>query len=284
MFNYIHETIINDAAACQPIKNNSDKVVGALIKRAGNYDLAKIVDGKIYRTVGVEGKQGWAVLAPKDLDPGQLARITINVKTPGTEFLEFASPNWQEFSKPVVVETSAESAADLAAALKLALNEDNKLFTIKVGEASETGPDGSTPIDGKVLLVLAESWMNFAEINYDIITEAGELVTPGTTEKIVASVPEFATAKWLVENLRFPTYPNRRYAPLYADEAPVAGQVYTQYTFEYHVKRSVPGGLAAVGQVVDSITTMVFYVAPAAKAAFETAFTSTDPNVTIAFV
>ena len=83
---------------------------------------------------------------------------------------------------------------------------------------------------------------------------------------------EFATAKWIVENLRFPSHPNRRYAPLYADEAPIAGTVYTEYSFEYRVKRSVPGGLSAVGQVADSIVRIVFYVAPAAQSAFEAAF------------
>ena len=129
------------------------------------------------------------------------------------------------------------------------------------------------------MLEAAETWMDFAEVNYDLVTFADcSDCSKETVESKAANVvvtkgkTEFATAKWIVENLRFPSRPNLRYTPLYADEAPVAGTVYTEYSFEYKVKRSVPGGLSAVGQVVDSVTRIVFYVAPAAQTAFETAF------------
>ena len=123
--------------------------------------------------------------------------------------------------------------------------------------------------------------MDFAEVNYDLVTFADcsdcskETVVSKTATnvgEITHGKSEFGTAKWIVENLRFPSHPNLRYAPLYADEAPVAGTVYTEYSFEYRVKRSVPGGLSAVGQVADSIVRIVFYVAPGAQSAFETAF------------
>ena len=121
--------------------------------------------------------------------------------------------------------------------------------------------------------------MDFAEVNYDLVTFADcsdcskETVESKTANVVIThGKTEFATAKWIVENLRFPSHPNLRYAPLYADEAPVAGTTYTEYSFEYRVKRSVPGGLSAVGQVADSIVRIVFYVAPAAQTAFETAF------------
>ena len=123
--------------------------------------------------------------------------------------------------------------------------------------------------------------MDFAEVNYDLVTFADcsdcskETVVSKTATnvgEITHGKSEFGTAKWIVENLRFPSHPNLRYAPLYADEAPVAGTVYTEYSFEYRVKRSVPGGLSAVGQVADSIVRIIFYVAPGAQSAFETAF------------
>ena len=121
--------------------------------------------------------------------------------------------------------------------------------------------------------------MDFAEVNYDLVTFADCSDCPKETVEsksanvvITKGKAEFATAKWIVENLRFPSRPNLRYTPLYADEAPVAGTVYTEYSFEYKVKRSVPGGLSAVGQVADSIVRIVFYVAPGAQSAFETAF------------
>ena len=63
-----------------------------------------------------------------------------------------------------------------------------------------------------------------------------------------------------------------RYTPLYADEAPIAGATYTQYSFQYKVEKAAPGGLSGVNQLVSSITTHVFYVHSSAVSAFETAF------------
>lgn len=266
MFNYTKEVIINDPAII--IAGTSENGLGegvVAIKRGGNYKIENI-EGKIYKTEGHTGTKAKAVITPAALGTADVARLTIYLSTPGTEFVEFGSPNWQEFGKPYIVETTAGDAAGLADAIKLALNEDNAHFSVKVNES-------------KVELEAAETWMDFAEVNYDLVTFADCSDCPKeTVESKTANVvitkgkPEFATAKWIVENLRFPSHPNLRYAPLYADEAPVAGTVYTEYSFEYKVKRSVPGGLSAVGQVADSIVRIVFYVAPGAQSAFETAF------------
>ena len=266
MFNYTKEVIINDPAII--IAGTSSNGLGegvVAIKRGGNYKIENI-EGKIYKTAGHTGTKAKAVITPAALGTADVARLTIYLSTPGTEFVEFGSPNWQEFGKPYIVETTAGDAAGLAAAIKLALNEDNAHFSVKVN-------------DTKVELEAAETWMDFAEVNYDLVTFADCSDCPKeTVESKAANVvitkgkTEFATAKWIVENLRFPSHPNLRYAPLYADEAPVAGTTYTEYSFEYRVKRSVPGGLSAVGQVADSIVRIVFYVAPAAQSAFETAF------------
>lgn len=93
------------------------------------------------------------------------------------------------------------------------------------------------------------------------------------------NVEEFATAKWLVENLRFPSYPNIRYTRLYADESPVAGTVYTQYAFEYVTERNVPGGMSAVGQKTESITGHVIYVPSTLETEFEEKLNETGYTV-----
>lgn len=266
MFNYTTEVIINDPAII--VAGTAENGLGegvVAIKRGGNYKIDNI-EGKIFKTAGHAGTKAKAVITPAALGTADVARLTIYLSTPGTEFVEFGSPNWQEFGKPYIIETKAADAAGLAAAIKLALNEDNAHFSVKVDEST-------------VVLEVAETWMDFAEVNYDLVTFADCSDCPKeTVESKAANVvitkgkAEFATAKWIVENLRFPSRPNLRYTPLYADEAPVAGTIYTEYSFEYKVKRSVPGGLSAVGQVVDSVTRIVFYVAPAAQTAFETAF------------
>ena len=268
MFNYTKEVIINDPTIIVKGDGNNGLGVGVVaVKRGGNYKISNI-NGKIFKTAGHAGTKAKVAILPAALETADVARLTIYLSTPGTEFVEFGSPNWQEFGKPYIIETKATTAAELASAIKLALNEDNAHFSVKVN-------------DTKVELEAAETWMDFAEVNYDLVTFADcSDCAKETIENKSANVtvthgkPEFGTAKWIVENLRFPSHPNLRYAPLYADEAPIAGTTYTEYSFEYKVERSVPGGLSAVGQVADSIVRIVFYVAPAAQSAFEEAFGS----------
>lgn len=280
MFNYVKETIINDQN--NVIKDGSTVVV----KRGGNYDCTKICDAKVFKTAGVAGSVGTITIDPsKFTDDSNIDFRQIAIFIGASEKLsDYALANWQEFGKPILVETSATDADGLVEVLKLALPNDNPLFTVENSSS-------------KALLTLAESWMIPTECkvfehykNNDTILEnkTANLVT------IVDNVPEFATAKWLVENLRFPSYPNIRYNALYSDETPVRGTIYTQYAFQYIVKHAVPGGLSAVGQHVDSITTHVFYVPSADASTFEGKFTgvsfvtttsdvaSMDPNAAAA--
>lgn len=259
MFNYVKETIINDQN--NVIKDGSTVVV----KRGGNYDCTKICDAKVFKTAGVAGSVGTITIDPsKFTNDANIDFRQIAIFIGASEKLsDYALANWQEFGKPILIETAKTSASELVETIKLALPNDNPLFTAE--ESSS-----------KVLLTLAESWMIPTECkifehykNNDTILEnkTANLVT------IVDNVPEFATAKWLVENLRFPSYPNIRYNALYSDETPVRGTIYTQYAFQYIVKHAVPGGLSAVGQHVDSITTHVFYVPSADASTFEGKFT-----------
>jgi len=260
MFNYIKETIINDQN--NVIKDSNDILV---VKRGGNYDCAKICDGKVYKTVGNVGTAGTITIDPSkftnnnDIDYRQFA-VFIGASE---KLADYALANWAEFGKPILIESVATDSDKLAEAFKLALPNDNPLYKVTVSSS-------------KVILTLAESWMIPVEctvFEHYATTDKLEKNTTSDLVTIVKNVPEFATGKWLVENLRFPSYPNRRYAALYSDEAPVKGTVYTQYAFQYIVKHSVPGGLSAVGQHVDSITTHVFYVPNADASTFEDKFT-----------
>jgi hypothetical protein len=267
MFNYVKETIINDQN--NVIKDGSTVVV----KRGGNYDCTKICDAKVFKTVGVAGSVGTITIDPSkftndaNIDFRQLA-IFIGASE---KLSDYALANWQEFGKPILIETAASSATDLAETIKLALPNDNPLFTVTVSSS-------------KVVLTLAESWMIPTECKIFEHYKNNDTIVENKTSglvAIVANVPEFATAKWLVENLRFPSYPNIRYNALYSDETPVRGTIYTQYAFQYIVKHAVPGGLSAVGQHVDSITTHVFYVPSADASTFEGKFTGVSFVTTV---
>lgn len=85
MFNYIHESIINNA---DNIVNKDGKVC---IKRVGEYVVANIVD-KIMKTEGRPGKPGSASFDIPDVAAGNLLRITMFISTPKDAFAEFAMP------------------------------------------------------------------------------------------------------------------------------------------------------------------------------------------------
>lgn len=250
MFNYIKETIINSADAILSVDGQ------LAIKRAGNYDLSKIV-GSVYKTAGVAGSVGKIEITVPAL-VAEPYRFTMFISTPSKSLSDFAMANWAEFGKPIMVEfagsaTAADAAKNLAEALKL-VAMDSVPFSVSVSGA-------------KVTITLAESWM--VPEQPEIVKISDGSAVADSAYVVTKNVEEFATGKWLVENLRFPTYYNRRYAAPYADESPVDGQLYTQYSFNYKVERPGLGGLSAVGQAIESEVTIVFYVAPSAVSAFE---------------
>lgn len=269
MFNYIKDVIIND------VTNNVVKVDDTLvIKRGANYKFDNIIDKKVYKTAGVSGT--CAVVTVPFVAPTTVSadyrQYAFFISTPSQQLSDYAYANWHEFGKTILIESAATSKEDLAEAFKLALQPGNELYTVSI-----SGTD--------ILLTFKESWMKVEEVTIlNHLTADGSLA-PETNASYKATistenVEEFATAKWLVENLRFPSYPNLRYNRLYADEAPVAGTVYDQYSFQYGVKHYIEGGLSGVGQNVDSITTHVFYVPHASAGTFEGKFASDISFVT----
>ena len=272
MFNYIHESIINNADNIVKSKDNTR----VCIKRVGEYVVDNI-EGQILKTAGRPGTPGKASFDIPDVAAGNLLRITMFISTPKDAFAEFAMPFWQEFGKPFVIETAAKSADAVVEAIRLSLNTGGKYFKVN-NKHTAASNEGKTPAKDTITITLNDSFLDFGELNVDVITPQSD----GTDEKVVKSaevtithsIHEFATATWIRENLRFPSGPNMRYTPLYADEAPIAGTTYTQYSLQYKVDNAAPCLLSCVNQLVSSITTHVFYVHPNAVSAFETAFGS----------
>ena len=252
MFNYTKEVIINKVDAEKFVVK--DGVI--VMPRVGNYKVANILDGKVYKTEPVTGKTGSVKITIPAVTDADILRLTMFLATPNVQFAEFGTPCWEDFGKPIIVEVGAEEtpkdgAKRLADAVKLAAGEYVDVAYVKDAD--------NFTITGK------EIWMDFQDITLvkvvlgkgDVIDEVATEVGTVAPEKAVA---EFGTYDYIIHNLRFPTAPNLRFTPLNADELPVRGARYVQYVFKYIARHNVPGGLSGVDQCVDSITSHVFFV------------------------
>lgn len=104
----------------------------------------------------------------------------------------------------------------------------------------------------------------------DNITVAETVDEVATAEGLFVGEEGFGTYSYVLHNLRIPTAYNVGPFVEGADEAPIVGGLYDQYTIRYCVERG-PLGLNAVGDNVTSITTHVFYVLHSLAKDFEVA-------------
>lgn len=252
MFNYIREIIINKPLA-DINRSTGNKVI---LERVGEYDKRNVT--KVWVTRGTKGTAGTFTINCAKLAGEAFGTTVYNVqmfvKTVDKYLVDYANANWGAFGKAVTVEFSAaKSAAAVAEAMKTALEEAtkdlDKMFTLEVSGDNLVG-------------TFTEKYFAIGEDNVvlSVYNKDGELVEVDGAVTTTDTVAPFATADWLVENLRFPSYPNVRYAAKNSDEYPVAGQVYDQVSFQYSVERPGLGGLSAVGQKVESVTTHVLYI------------------------
>ena len=121
----------------------------------------------------------------------------------------------------------------------------------------------------------ADAYHGMGEYNVvrslDDLTEAdSNAEVTATAEGYFQGKEGFGTYPFLLHNLRLPTYARNRWLALNQDETPIVGAKYNQYTIYYCVNRGILGD-NAVGDLVKSRTTHVFYVKSDLVSAFETA-------------
>ena len=276
MFQYTHEVIINSLTrdgldVFQP-------AAGILnILRSGVYKFEHVVDGKVYKTSGHEGKISSLLFDFTNTSvftEDGTYRLTLFTKMPNKFLGEYANANWYEFGKPLMVEfecigtmTAEILMNKVANALKLALPENNQWLKITTGDATKVTVQTKDPymIFSGVTLEYYEPTACDSCVGYYDIKDLSANV------KIENGYEPFATAAWITENLRFPSYPNVRYASPNSDEIPTPGAIYNMYSFAYDVVRKGLGGLSVVGQKTESVTRHIYYVRQDLAEAFEEA-------------
>lgn len=275
MFDYTKETILNSVT-----DKNVQAITGLLrIFRVGEYKVdyksTNIADGKVYKA-GIEGTKATATItavAGNSGSNGGKYRVTVNMKNNSKFYADYATAVWK-FQKPIYAEftvvgdstdnTAALMATKIANAIKLALPENNKYITVTVDDDDViiTATDATDMFESVVIEKYEPNSVLPSEGQYVVSTVVG------TIAKTDNKVP-FATGDWLIENLRFPSYPNTRYNSINGDEKPVPGQLYTQYSFRYIAERKNLSGIGSVGQRLVSITNHVFYIPSTLEATFE---------------
>lgn len=280
MFQYTKEIILHGVADRVVVEAATNPYSGVkakklLIKRGGEYFSDFILPAKVYVTEGYHGNPGKLTVdfADVELVPG-LYQFQFRVKTPNQFFAEYASPNWQVYGKPMLIgfdvteemkDDVAKAAAKLAELVELALPANNKFIKVSA--------DGS-----KVVVEGTNNFMTFDKValeKYDpTVCDSclGEYAPVAIAVDIEDNKEDFATGEWLVENLRFPTYPNIRYASASEDERPVNGTTYVEFSFAYQSPRPGLGGASGVGQAMTAVTRHIYYVPAAEAAAFEQFF------------
>ena len=276
MFDYTKETILNSVT-----DKNVQAITGLLrIFRVGEYKVdyksTNIADGKVYKAKGTKGTKATATItavAGNSGSNGGKYRVTVNMKNNSKFYADYATAVWK-FQKPIYAEftvvgdstdnTAALMATKIANAIKLALPENNKYITVTVDDDDViiTATDATDMFESVVIEKYEPNSVLPSEGQYVVSTVVG------TIAKTDNKVP-FATGDWLIENLRFPSYPNTRYNSINGDEKPVPGQLYTQYSFRYIAERKNLSGIGSVGQRLVSITNHVFYIPSTLEATFE---------------
>ena len=296
MFKYTHEMILNSLVAEDGTEKARAIVIpsgnevstnhmmfrkdmelrkdekGFSIQRFGEYKTRNVLDQKMFKTPGVRGKKSVMTiecdgLIAKDAEgvyEAGLYNFTFAIKMPNRFYGEYAHPNYMGFFKPVMIgfEVSPDLAADgtklakvIANDLNLVIPANNKFVYVKA--------EGS-----KVILTIPDVYGHFGEYRFERYDPTmcdsclGEYFSRNVEDKItiVDGLEPFCTGQWLIENYRFPSYPNVRYAALNEDEYPIAGALYTEYTFTYCANRIGFGGMSGVGQEVSAVTKHVLFV------------------------
>lgn len=266
-----------EAIGADPANYRAPKEGVLRVLRCADYVKSALKDSKVYKTAGRKGKVAeveinLAPLADNVTEPMQY-RILVDISLENRYYSDYKYP-WSEFHKPIMAEFEVTPGMDATAiaeaakkSLKLYIPSDYKYAVAMLPEAGKLVLRCSDPYQvikaAKVQYLSEEGCMHGCAnpVYYDKAVEV----------KITKNIAPFGTGEWLVENLRFPTYPNLRYAGVNDDEKPVAGALYTQFAFEYVSPRRGLHGQGTVGQALVSVTHHVFYVLDSLVAEFEQA-------------
>lgn len=266
MFDFQKEVIINSNLLDDGVNPRFMVMDGPVklfrVLRCADYRKEGLVEGVIYKTPAEKGQVASAAfnLPTKE----GTYRVVIGITLIGKYLADYAMP-WSNFGKAVLAEFEV-SAEDLGKtkelqekmikAIEMAIPENYRYVRVSAEDSDKVLVSCT---DSHQVITVAELQEQRGISCPDSCTEK-QYVTVDEAVEVTKNKMEIGTAAWLQENLRFPSYPNIRYAALNEEEYPVNGGLYTQFSFLYCIPRKGLHGQGTVGQALKSVTTHTFYV------------------------
>ena len=243
------------------------------IKRVNKF-FASGVKG-IYKRVGTNPVLATAKFKAYQWGPGTY-RLAIYIRLSGSQNSLYSNdmvykgrPLYFEFELDGT-ETNAEVGAKIVSAVnKVQTRFDYKYFTIATAAVGAVQEVTLTGIDEFQMFTVARVERYGPTASHcGAVDECGFEILE--TSVITQPKEGFGTYTNIITDLRLPTLDNLSFFAQNQEERPVPGALYNQYTLYYSRDRGVLGS-DAVGDLVTSSTTHVFYVISTAASAFETA-------------
>lgn len=273
--------------SAQEADDTNGTVASFNVKRVNNFKQPNVVH--IFKSEYTAPKNAKATLDLSTVDgnEGDAYRLSIYIRLSQSLQSSYYSNDMVFKGKPLSVEFNWQDSAQ-ATAKKLA--NIIKKYEIAVYEKPIVKV---TPDDNNLVIDATDQYQRFYTVEiekynpraYHGMGEYTPVITAHEeshedydgTNVIVQGVEGFGTYEWLLHNLRLPTTMRTRVFAMNSDETPIPGAKYNEYVIHYCVNRGILG-TNAVGDLVKSMTTHVFYVNQTVSAEFEQALSVIAPE------
>ena len=302
MFQFTTTNVINsnkDLTTGKPLwvtKDAAGSVPASLnIKRVNNFIATNVV--AIYKAVAQDAENAKVTFDFSQVSgtPGDVFRLHIYVGLSQASQSSLYANDLQWKGKPFSVDfVWGTNATDTVAKLVKTINKYAAMvYNKKLLNVTSSGT--------YITIEAVDEYQRFKFINiekfdadayhgmgeYNVVRSLDNLTKKNSNAEVTATAEGyfvgkegFGTYPFLLHNLRLPTYARNRWLALNQDETPIVGAKYNQYTIYYCVNRGILGD-NAVGDLVKSRTTHVFYVKQELATEFEAALAKVGTVITV---
>lgn len=285
MFTFTNTIVINsDKDALSGLAKFEGKTNQLRVRRFGRFDKDSVKS--LYKRAGYNGTPSTAKFtmpeAPSEAGAEDIYRIELFMKLSGSQSSVMATAYTVYKSKPIHIEfkvANGDSASDIA---------DNVLKAVKFYQQNLYPYIKATKgVDNTVTISGTDEYEVFMKADLQKLVSATTSVYPDdqnqykkVAEAVITNGKQgFGTYTQIMKDLRLPTLEALRFGSPTAEELPVPGSLYTQYTLEYCKDRGIMG-TDVVGGTATSITHHVMFVRQDLVTAFEQALTNASLNAT----